>query len=68
METPVKDWIHFLHRERFGYVVGEMPRLTGSKPEEVVGGEELARLYCDRNETRPVAIADDDVPSRGRRF
>ena len=77
-KLPVKDWIRELHRQRFGYVVGEKQQLSESKPEAIVCDEDLARLfeeelywedYRDRNEAQSAAeITHNAAPKRGRRL
>ncbi|HWC96412.1 MAG TPA: hypothetical protein VG456_06680 [Candidatus Sulfopaludibacter sp.] len=49
-KLPVKYWIHDLHRERFGHVIGEAPD-TG--PVEDVS-------YMEEDDFP--AFSDDDVP------
>lgn len=59
-KLPVKEWIHELHLERFGYVLGERPSVAGLEDDAQVARSFDEQVYWEDYSERN----DDNAPGR----
>ncbi|MGA3028160.1 MAG: hypothetical protein ABSF98_25715 [Bryobacteraceae bacterium] len=62
-KLPVKYWIHELHLEQFGFVVGEKP-LPALQPAKLGFDEEAVRPYAEQLYREDSWERDKDEPAR----